>query len=532
LISAGPGTGKTYTLTRRIAHLMSEKGISADHIFAVTFTQKAADEMRQRLIQLLGEESPMPLVGTFHAICFQILKKYYADRGRGENLTIVDDDKRFCLVKDAMLLTAAEESKPRSTAPQLAASILTCKQQLMGPSDDLSKVAKSGQEAELRLVYAAYQVILHQQDSGHHQRVYSEIRGARTIRIIEAASEKAEAKLVHQTIEQLVGGTGFFSFDSGRLPSSHEHDDIGFNDIGILYRVGSQGRFLVDYLEGCGLPCQIASKKHLYQRKLLEPLISLFKLVESRAGFEDLPQIGEICEFQVGPNALKALKLWSYQHQQPLPATLQQACCQPFESLPSRAAQQIKGLWQYLDSLRSNLSGLNVAQKLLYLANQTQLQVLMEEDPLLESALKRLYSHADLAGNDIGDFLKQSALQTDTDIYDAFAQKVALMTMHAAKGLEFKVVFIVGCEEGMIPYHHRRDAIMDMDEERRLFYVAMTRAQKMLFITHTAKRRVCGRYKKHPLSLFVKDIEKELLQKTDNRRHPAHHKKHIQLELF
>jgi uncharacterized protein (TIGR00375 family) len=654
LISAGPGTGKTYTLTRRIALLISEKKVSPANILAVTFTNKAAAEMRQRLAQLLDGDTRLPVVGTFHAVCFQILKEHVSQIDKMGHLSVIDEEEQIGLVQDAIALSTQKRAPIVTKAPLLAKAIQTCKQHLLEPADELRAAAGKVAVRELRLIYATYQqllalqqamdfedlvfetnrllaadnslrqryqrrflyifideyqdlnygqyrlvqllsppdhpdrhicvigdpdqsiygfrgsdpayfrqfardypdtqqvalkrnyrstekilaasfqVICKQQHRSTCQRVYSVIKGPQTIRIIAAASAKAEAETVHQTIEQLVGGTGFFSFDSGRLPSSHPEAEIGFNDIGILYRIGAQGRFLADYLENRGIPCQIASRDILYAHKKLGALIALLRVVQNRSGFGALSKIGAITDFKMEPSTIAALKQRGYLHQQNLAATLRDVRCAAVPHLRPKNQQQIQALMEFLNRFQAKRTGQRISDKLLYLAQQTQLKQQLAKDPVLKSSFNRLYLQAEKAGTDVDEFLKLTALQTDTDIYDSKAQKVVLMTMHAAKGLEFNVVFIVGCEDGLIPYHRNSDANqdVDVDEERRLFYVAMTRAQKALYLTLASKRRLFGKLKKQTLSPFVKDIENELLHKTDPKRPSPPRKKQIQLELF
>jgi len=133
-------------------------------------------------------------------------------------------------------------------------------------------------------------------------------------------------------------------------------------------------------------------------------------------------------------------------------------------------------------------------------------------------------------GNNTDEFFTATALQTDTDTYYPQAEKVSLMTMHAAKGLEFSVVFIAGCEKGYIPFERGEDKETDIDEERRLFYVAMTRAKERLYLTHARKRRIFGKTVLRDLSPFVEDIEKRL--RTHETPVPKKKKGHVQLELF
>lgn len=179
---------------------------------------------------------------------------------------------------------------------------------------------------------------------------------------------------------------------------------------------------------------------------------------------------------------------------------------------------------------------MKIDQRLLFLCEQSpKMRRLIHQSSRTEESFSRLLEMANFYQNNIDDFLEMVSLCADVDVYDFKSEKVTLMTMHAAKGLEFPVVFIAGCEEGFIPYKRAEQEITDIDEEKRLLYVAMTRAKEHLFITHATKRQVFGKSMVRNLSPFVYEIENQLrsheksvTKKTKNENHP----KQVQLELF
>ena len=177
---------------------------------------------------------------------------------------------------------------------------------------------------------------------------------------------------------------------------------------------------------------------------------------------------------------------------------------------------------------------MSVADKLLYLEKNTKLFGILNSDAKIKEAFARLVEVAVNFGTDLIGFFSSIALHTDTDVYAQQAEKVSLMTMHAAKGLEFPVVFITGCEENLIPFKQRNGEQADIEEERRLFYVAMTRAKDRLYLTRAKKRRIYGKIEERVLSHFVADIENRLKQ-DDTPRLKKRKKKgpeQMQLKLF
>jgi superfamily I DNA/RNA helicase len=180
------------------------------------------------------------------------------------------------------------------------------------------------------------------------------------------------------------------------------------------------------------------------------------------------------------------------------------------------------------------MSCLSVADKLLYLEKNTKLLGMLNSDASIKEAFARLVEISVDFGIDLTDFFSSIALHTDTDAYAQQAEKVSLMTMHAAKGLEFPVVFITGCEDDLIPFKRGNSGQADIDEERRLFYVAMTRARDRLYLTRAKKRRIYGKLEDRVFSPFVADIENRL-KKDDTPRLKKKKKKgsgQVQLELF
>lgn len=644
MVVAGPGTGKTRTLTRRIAYLITSMKVSAENILAVTFTNKAAEEMRNRLNGLLGGQATMPLVGTFHSICLKILEEIEGDN-RPE---VLDEPRRKSMVRDAIWMAKEKGSNISLKPDKVLKGIVTAKQQFYEPGDTLETVVEDISIPELRAVYqayqdilsiegccdyedlifkvvarfkkdpillkryqdrfkyifvdeyqdlnqgqyrlirafsppkkdlfvigdpdqsvygfrgsnveyfkkfmedypesdvvqltrnyrstktileASYQVIKQHQLTSSNMRVYSEMDGVRSIRILELSSEKAEAVAVGKTIENIVGGTGFHSVDFENIDASQQSHHLSFGDVAVFFRTGAQSEVFESVFNKAGIPFQTASKEKLFYIDGVLDLISLLKAVESSGTYADLEIITRRIYTDIGKSTLDNLKVWGYHNHFKLDEALWQARRIPIPEMSKRNQQRLYDFIIWLDGIKKAVDGLTVAGKIRYLSEQPSVRNILSDQPMSQSSLNQLIHISKDFGDNIRDFLAATALQTDTDSYHAKTEKVSLMTMHAAKGLEFPVVFIAGCEDGLIP-HNRADT--DLDEERRLFYVAMTRAKEQLYFTGAKNRMIFGKRVSRKLSPFVAAIETQLrVHETQKIKKSKKEKEdQIQLKLF
>ena len=642
LVVAGPGTGKTRTLTHRIAYLISDRGISSENILAVTFTNKAAREMQDRLTALLGQNIPLPLVATFHSFCLKIL----AELNDGKTPAILDDRGRKALIKEAV-------KQIRETGIQISASyndisdlIVSAKQQFLSPADALEIATTRIKTTELQAVYstyqnllaveglcdfedlifkvvihfkkkpiplkgyqnrfkyifvdeyqdlnlgqyrlvkalsppkkdlfvigdpdqsiygfrgsdvvyfqrfledypearviqltrnyrssktilnASYQVIKNHKLSAPEVRIYSDIESVKRIGILEHSSEKAEAVAVGKTIENVVGGTGFYSIDFGSVNTADQTTARSFSDIAVFFRTAAQGEVFAQIFDAGGIPYQMVSKRTLFYQDGMIELLTLLRVVEGVGSYADLDILMPLKGNGVGKRALDILKSWGYKNRFTITQALWHAKRIP---VPGMAKGSQKSLYEFilwLDRMKKSTEGLPVKASLLHLSEIMEIKPLITKDPKSEAAFTRLLTISERFGHRTTDFLAAAALQSDTDTYDDQAEKVSLMTLHAAKGLEFPVVFIVGCEAGYIP-HHRSHT--DPDEERRLFYVAMTRAKEQLYLTWAKYRRIYGKRVSRTLSPFVTDIEQKLRShETASKKRPKQEDQ-VQLKLF
>ncbi|MGB5746725.1 MAG: UvrD-helicase domain-containing protein [Desulfobacterales bacterium] len=650
LIIAGPGTGKTRTLTHRIAHLIMEKGVSPQNILAVTFTNKAAAEMRARLNHLMGNPPSLPLVATFHSFCFSILNDQ-----KIKPSGIVDEDHRRALISEAIKRYSSGDTQVDFKPREILHRIIAAKQQVLSPDefaelhfgDSESEVisgiyriyqqllaiqgfcdfedlifnivrlleSKSNQsrryqknyqhiyvdeyqdlnQAQYRIIralapdeaaikdlcvigdpdqsiygfrgsdtayfkhfvgdypgakvirltrnYRSTQTILkasfnviqdHRLDSDDGGRTYSQIDGIKAVSILELTTEKAEAESIARIITQQIGGTGFHSIDTGIVTDANLVKARSYSDFAVLYRTHAQHQALADVFDKQGIPFQVASREKALNQAGLPELISFLKVIEGDGGFFDIEKIVQLALPGFGLSALGQFKDWCLQNRFALQEGLKKAVRFPVPGLKASRQQVLNDFSNQISQYKMDMSAMLVADRLRFLEKNTGLSRILNKDAAIREAFDGLIEFARHFKSDPTEFFAAVALHTDTDVYAHRVEKVSLMTMHAAKGLEFPVVFIAGCEQGFIPFKpHGGSKLVDMAEERRLFYVAMTRAMVRLYLTRAKKRRIYGQTELRVLSPFVADIENQL--KKDETPLPKKKKTvtdHKQLKLF
>ncbi len=626
VIVAGPGTGKTRTVSVRLAWLVRERGVAPDSLLVITFTNKAAGEMRERLADLLGEATAaLATVCTFHALGALLLRQYGQAIGLAEDFVILDEDARLLLAKRAWpelssrdveaALNAISQAKNsgedfiekalraekfdfsekvellsenplRQSAQSASSAFLSLSQRyesalaeshaldfddliartvevLEKEADVLSAVrarfvwiavdeyqdvnpaqhrllkllAGDGQRLtaigdpdqaiygfrgadyryfhtfpadypgaktlHLRRNYRSAQAILdaaQQVIARNPERasleIFSEFSEQVKLDIHRAPTDKAEAEYVVHQIEQLVGGTSYFSLDSGRVEDDTVPVNWAFGDFAVLYRLNSQSRLLVEAFERSGIPFQAVGQTSLYAQEPVRDILAYLWLLHTptsqvhweRVTGRSLPQRrrdAEKFDFSEKSNFWDAPSIISASHHPALSAL--------FAELPA------------LSPLTARME--RVAA---FLAGKRTDGFSAVESERIERLLRRAVPY----GDDLRRFLEATALHSEADYYDPRADRVSLMTLHAAKGLEFPVVFVVGCEEGLLPYFPPGKGAdgVDVEEERRLFYVGMTRARQKLALLHAGRRFLYGQRMENPRSRFVGDIETALLE--------------------
>jgi superfamily I DNA/RNA helicase len=235
-------------------------------------------------------------------------------------------------------------------------------------------------------------------------------------------------------------------------------------------------------------------------------------VVNGRAGYGDHATVMCLAIAGIGKKTLEVFKDWCYQNRFSPAKGLSKAKRFPVTGLSTARQQLLNDYSNHIEMLKTGMTAMTVAEKVGFLVKQSKLSSVFETDPKPKDALETLVNWAKQFGHKTEDFILSLALHTDTDAWAERIEKVSLMTMHAAKGLEFPVVFISGCEQGYIPFQPPSGELLERDiqEERRLFYVAITRAMARLYFTYAKKRRIYGQRESRSLSPFVANIETRL----------------------
>jgi DNA helicase II / ATP-dependent DNA helicase PcrA len=621
VIVAGPGTGKTRTLTVRIAHLIVAHGVAPEAVLAITFTNKAANEMAERLAALLGTAvAARVTVSTFHAFGAQLLRTWAAEARLDPDFAICTDQDRLALLRDACPeLTPAD-------AERLLARISEAKNRLQGPAE---VAALAPGEADLSTVYACYEAALQDNaaldfddlllrtvrllesepevlaavharyrwlsvdeyqdvnlaqvrllrlltagganlcvigdpdqaiygfrgaDRGYFLAFQQDYPDARLLRLNDnyrstqlildaavqvlaaqraeqapplhavealaefseqvrldthrAATDRAEAEYVVHQIEQMVGGTSYFSVDSGRLDADVSADPGGaeraFGDFAVLYRLGAQSRVLIEAFDRSGIPYQCAGHARLSTDAAVRQVLAHLWLAlqpRSKVHLTAVLAAGKPA-FPASAQANVAAHLARLEPGQRIASALDATTTADGFTAAQRI--RLRSLGRFYAQLDPAASAAELVRQAVAFASDTE-----------AGRLPELLRRARAAGASLREFLQDIALRGEADDYDPRADRVALLTLHAAKGLEFPVVFIVGCEEGLLPYERSglpADVSTDIEEERRLFYVGMTRARHKLVLTSARTRFLFGLRMENPPSRFVGDIHDALKQ--------------------
>jgi DNA helicase II / ATP-dependent DNA helicase PcrA len=618
IISAGPGTGKTRTITCRVAHLMRHGGVAARHILAVTFTRKAAEEMRHRLQTLLPPGSDLPLVATFHGFCRQLLDERHEDKV----LTVIDDAGRRVILADAVEMVRHDGGDIDLPLEALLKWIIEAKQQLRGPSDDLGGVAPEADLPRFRAVYDRYRQLMTMQalidfedlifqtvrslendpdwknrmrkrfthifvdefqdiNGGQYrllralappeaqlcvigdpdqaiygfrgsdvryfrrfsedyrpvksirlnrnyrctqtileaacqviqsadadpaqdspaQGAFSGIKGFQSVTLMETPSPRAEAVAIGRTIEEMVGGTGFHSMDFDKLDSGSTAPERSFGDFAVLCRTGDQVQAVARQLTDGGIPCQWVSRRIL-ERPVVSKWLAAYRVATHQGGFAELIHLTDLGPTGISRETLGLFKRWAYARQLPLAKALHSVHRLPIAHMSTTRQKRLVSWVRFLERLQEACAGKRVFEALTHIVDNTPLSSKLEDDDI-DCMAELAAPH----GTDPRAFCAALAGQRDTDLYRPGVEKVSVMTLHASKGLEFPVVFIAGCEVDLMPFRRPGQERVNTEEERRLFYVGMTRARRRLILTWSRRRTLFGQTHTQRISPFIQAID-------------------------
>jgi len=620
LILAGPGSGKTRVITHRVAHLIKLCGVSPHHIMAVTFTNKAAREMRERLEQLLGQAVGALTLGTFHAICARILRREGKAIGLDASFVIYDEEDQLSLTKQAL-----EELNldPKQYAPRaLHSAISAAKSRLLGPKDYAQWVNSYFEEIVSR-IYQRYQELLsqgqavdfddllmrtvqlfqdHPQILSRYQSKYVHIlvdefqdtniaqymlmkqlagkyrnlcvvgdpdqsiyswRFADLRNILSFEKDYPEAKVVfleqnyRSTKTILEVASDIISANVQRKPKKlwTENEDgasvtviesynaeeeaqsvvneieklisqeqISLKDCAVMYRVNAQSRILEETFLRYGVPYKLVGGTRFYQRREVKDIIAYLRLIHNPQDNVSLSRIMNVPSRGVGQRTLSQLQSWAKAHDASLFEALKQVghdviASGAKQSLPPRITQALAGFDALMAGLIAQSRELSLSGLLDEILEHTRYReyVLDKEggeerwENVME--LKSVASDYDELDPEeaLAAFLEKVSLVSDIDELDEKADAVTLITLHQAKGLEFPAVFIVGLEEGILPHRRSFDDPAEMEEERRLCYVGITRAKKRLHLLRSYRRSLFGGSTANPPSRFLQDISPHLI---------------------
>jgi DNA helicase-2/ATP-dependent DNA helicase PcrA len=632
LILAGPGSGKTRVIAHRIAYLIAHRGVRPYRIMAVTFTNKAAREMRERVYGLVGERTQSISLGTFHAVCARILRADGEGIGVGRGFAIYDEADQLALMRRAMadleldqkryqpraLLAVISRAKSELATPQAYAQGVTSYfeevvarayeryQALLGESnaldfDDLllktvllfreqEEVLRKYQERYLHLLIDEFQdtnvvqyVLARQLAVGHgnvcvvgdpDQSIYS-WRSADLRNILNFERDYPNARVVYleqnyrstQTIldsahsiitvnEQRKAknlwtdkGRGapvvvYEAYDeeeeaefvAAQVQSLVESDGHQWGDVAVMYRTNAQSRPLEEAFVRDNIRYRLVGGTRFYERREVKDILAYLRLIQNPFDGVSLSRVINVPARGIGQRTLDELGRWAGVLQVPPYAALQLVADQerteeeategdsgsdaprhPFATRIVRALLPFLDLLNGLIAEAPSLSLSDLLGRLLERIDYQQFLLSDSEDGEERwdniQELRTVAVQYDGLAPDVAlpTFLEDVALMSDTDEYDEKVDAVTLITLHAAKGLEFPVVFIVGMEEGMLPHIRSFDDPAQMEEERRLCYVGITRAKERVFLVRAFRRHYMGMGTHNPASRFLKDIPPELI---------------------
>ena len=647
LILAGPGSGKTRVITHRMAYLVQHEQISPWRILGVTFTNKAAKEMRDRLEKLVGvSESKEMTIGTFHAICARVLRieaDHLAPLGLNKSFVILDTEEQTALIKQAVKDLNLDEKQNKPTTMQ--ALISRAKNDLLGPEQMAEQAAKYIEEVAAR-VYKVYQKLLRANNSVdfddllllteqlwrrepdvlHHyqmrwqyihvdefqdcnlpqyklirllgygtsdrheglgnvcvvgdddQMIYS-WRGASSENVIRFEEDFPRAKIImleqnYRSTQSILDAaqnvvrrnrlrkdkklwTALGSGEKIMVYEAYNEEEEGLftareimrllargeiekrGDVAVMYRTNAQSRAIEEQFLRANIPYKVIGSRKFYERKEIKDMVAYLRLLLNNHDELSLKRIINVPNRKIGPRTLGELQQWASERGVTLYQAVQQAEQHP--TLGRAAKTALTGFGRMMTDLTSALDELPLPELLDRIAEKTGMGPELRDSP--QGELDRWANVLELrrVAEDYSEiethvalelFLENVALvggadttQTGEDgklIQEENNDAVTLITLHAAKGLEYPVVFIVGMDEGSLPHARSVEKPEQLEEERRLAYVGFTRAMRRLYLVRAHRRSFFG--ESHPTepSRFLSDIPVHLVSSpTANTRQPG-----------
>ncbi|HCY7650567.1 TPA: DNA helicase PcrA [Staphylococcus aureus] len=617
LIMAGAGSGKTRVLTHRIAYLLDEKDVSPYNVLAITFTNKAAREMKERVQKLVGDQAEVIWMSTFHSMCVRILRRD-ADRiGIERNFTIIDPTDQKSVIKDVLKNENIDSKKfePR----MFIGAISNLKNELKTPAD-AQKEATDYHSQMVATVYSGYQrqlsrnealdfddlimttinlfervpeVLEYYQNKFQYIHVdeYQDTNKAQYTLVKLLASKFKNLCVVGDSDQSIYGWRGadiqnILSFEkdypeantifleqnyrstktilnaaneviknnSERKPKGlwtantngekihyyeamterdeaefvireimkHQRNGKKYQDMAILYRTNAQSRVLEETFMKSNMPYTMVGGQKFYDRKEIKDLLSYLRIIANSNDGISLQRIINVPKRGVGPSSVEKVQNYALQNNISMFDALGEA---DFIGLSKKVTQECLNFYELIQSLIKEQEFLEIHEIVDEVLQKSGYREMLERENTLESRSrlenidefmsvpKDYEENTPLEEQSLINFLTDLSLVADIDEADT-ENGVTLMTMHSAKGLEFPIVFIMGMEESLFPHIRaiKSEDDHEMQEERRICYVAITRAEEVLYITHATSRMLFGRPQSNMPSRFLKEIPESLLE--------------------
>ena len=623
LIIAGAGAGKTKTLTTKIAFLIEEKNVNPRNILAITFTNKAAKEMKDRLYMQIGSLSKELQVSTFHSFGLKLLRENYEKLGYDKNFVIMDSDDSLTVVKK--ILKDANYDPKIYNPKAIRNKISSCKNEMMSP-EAYERFAISDYEKVIHEVYKKYEIKLQRNNSvdfddllilpielfkknpetleryqdlyqyllideyqdtneaqyiltkmlcaknrritcvgDDSQSIYS-FRGANYKNILNFENDYKDAKTI--LLEQNYRSTSTILDAANQVIKNNKmrkdknlwtargvgekikyyraynekdeaqyvirkikeltNKDVEYKDIAILYRTNAQSRVLEEEMLKENMPYRVVGSFYFYSRKEIKDLIAYLRLIHNSKDNISLLRVINTPKRGIGLKTIENL-----QEKADLEGT------SIYEAINSGKELEFKNTIEKLKLISEDLTLTELIDKVLDASGLKQdleseksleAEVRLENLEEFKSITKSFEEREGLIS--LEDFLLEISLISDVEEYKDDPNRISLMTVHSVKGLEFDHVFVVGMEEGIFPHMNSLMENSELEEERRLCYVAITRAKDDLHLVNARRRTLFGKEQINPISRFMGEINQELIESNAKEELPKHEEKLNVGEMF
>ena len=610
LILAGAGSGKTKVLTTKLAYLVNEKNINPYNILAITFTNKAAKEMKERAYKMLKENAYKMQISTFHSLGLLLIRENYEKLGFEKNFTILDSDDTLTIIKKILKDMNLD---PKMYNPRAIRNKISSAKNELIDSKEYSKFANSQYEEVVLSVFEKYEqkvlknnsmdfddllllpiklfkknpsilenyqdkfkyiLVDEYQDTNEAQytlikmlsKKYQNIcvvgdidqsiygfRGANFRNILNFEKDYPKAKIIlleenYRSTSNILNVANdiiknnkqrkeknlWTKNEAGDKIKYHraydEKDEANYvvneiqklvakgeekSNIAVLYRTNAQSRNIEEALLKTNIPYKVVGSFYFYNRKEIKDLISYLKLIYNSNDDVSLMRIINVPKRQIGPKTIENLSIKAMEKGTSL-----------YQAIESGKELEFKKLIENLKKASENISLTGLVDLIL---EETNIRQELENSKTLEAEvrLENLEEFKSITKNfeenngviSLGDFLNEISLVADIEEHKNDNNVITLMTIHSAKGLEFDHVFIIGLEEGLFPHINTLSDSDEIEEERRLCYVAVTRAKKRLQLVNAQRRMLYGNTNCNPPSRFINEIEDKYLEKDNTEKH-------------